>query len=107
MSVTTLLPKAVTIQRGTRQIVPGQEMTLTWAAVATNVSADVQSGRGGRRLTDSGQYVDGLWLGVFPVGTDVLEGDRIVDGARTYDVKFADTVRGHHMEADLTRVDVV
>lgn len=103
-----LLNQVVKIQRATVTVTATGETTRAWVTIATDVKAAIQHPRpfGGKVQAAAGQEIETEWFAFLPFGTDVKEGDRVVEGTRTFDVMFVETVRANHMELKLRIVNV-
>jgi hypothetical protein len=107
VSLAGLLDTTVAIHRATEKRSPAGVSTATFALLTSGVRTSIQRARGRRVQLDPGAVVDAEFTAFFEAGTDVKEGDRVVEGARTYDVLLLDRVRGHHLEAVLALTAVV
>lgn len=81
--------------------------TLTWATVATvtcRISPNTtrEEELAGDRVTNTQR-----WLLTFPAGTDVRPADRIVAGARTFDVSSIRGARSFELARQVIAVEVL
>ena len=108
MSYTALLKQTCTIKRKTITIGNRGQTNASWNTIASAVKCAIQittSQQEEYRLDSAGEYSETSYMGFFLYGTDVLEGDKIIDNyGRTFHVGRVgeDTVGyKHHIEADL------
>lgn len=106
MSFEGLLDERVTIERAAAAGAPTGVQARTWAVVATGVATAIQPPRGGLVQREFGRRDEASALAFFAVGVPLSAGDRVVraDGSR-WEARLVASVRGHHLEAELRRVE--
>ena len=94
MSLSGLLTQRATIQRWTRSVDDYGEVTPTWANSDTDVPCLVQQKNGRISMTGTGREYEFTAVAFVKPGTDIKpqpgdggEGDRIVVGSGTYEVR--------------------
>jgi len=97
------LRDSVTIQRATPATSAAGDVTETFASSSTGVLCDIQPLSGYYRSQEEGKASPSTHRGFFGSGTDVRDGDRIVNGSKTYLVTFVSNFR-HHLEANLAEI---
>ncbi len=108
MAIEDLLVQTGDIQRKTTAIGGRGKSEVTWSTVESNIKCNIQIAEERReeyRAADRGERSYTSFIGFFPFGTDVKEGDRFVlSSGQTYHIDRAhiDAV-GHsnHIEVDL------
>jgi len=116
MSYLGLLKQTCNISRATISQGSGGELDESWEDVATSVKCSIQMTTISREEYSSmygGEATRTTFVGFFPYGTDIREGDRVVmqdnGDNRIFHVNrgpIIDTVgRKHHIEVDLELVD--
>jgi hypothetical protein len=77
----------------------------SWATVATGIKCRLVRRQGGEHMGERRTAVVRDQVCMLPISTDVREGDVIVSGGITFDVKLvADAAgEGHHLEATVER----
>lgn len=108
MSFEALLRETVSLERAQVSAAPTGVHVRNWTVVATAVRAEIQQLGGGPTERDWGRADRTTAVGFFAAGVGLSAGDRVVraDGSR-WEAKVVEDVRGHHLEADLRRVEPV
>jgi hypothetical protein len=107
MSFLGMLDRRVTIERATESLSATGVATRTWTVIASAVPFKIGPASGRQVLTDAGRLVDADAQGYCQISVDVTDegpGDRITDGAITYDVVLVERAPfDHHFELLLAR----
>lgn len=93
----------VTIERGTETVSTSGEVSKSYATHLSGVRASIQPRSGSFRQREFGRDLATTHRGFFEA-IDIQEGDRVIHGGVTYLVTFVANQFGHHLEADLVRV---
>lgn len=100
------LPETATVQRVTRTPNDSGGWTETTATVATVAARIAPAGGSGARNAEGRIEVTDQWWLTFPAGTDVDTGDRVVVGARTFNVDGPDGGRSYEITRRVVATEV-
>jgi hypothetical protein len=102
--ISGLLDKSVTIERPSVERTPAGETVRSYRVIAAGVPTFAQLLTGSAYRQDVGFTPSDSWRAFFMPTADVQQHDRVLLAGAYYHVQSVDTIRGHHIEAELVRM---